>query len=143
MPKYGGKQNFSFLSIPGFKSKERREKEERANQRTNETEQHFLEWDNTLLRLIDVLIRFNKLRYPAHFRLSQNFTMSNNSAIPSSNKLNLCDSLFESLLYQIKASKLNYKIEESPFSAVIFLKRSLIKDKFGNFYSRKIQSIQI
>ena len=28
MPKYGGKQNFSFLSIPGFKSKERREKEE-------------------------------------------------------------------------------------------------------------------
>ena len=59
--------------------------------------------------------------------------MSTKSAIHSSNNLNLCDSLFESLLYQIKASKLNYKIEESPFSAVIFLKRSLIKDKFGNF----------
>ena len=43
--------------------------------------------------------------------------MSTKSAIHSSNNLNLCDSLFESLLYQIKASKLNYKIEESPFSA--------------------------
>ena len=39
---------------------------------------------------------------------------------------------FEILLKQIFESQLNYKLELSPFSAVINLKKSFIKDKSGN-----------
>ena len=40
--------------------------------------------------------------------------------------------MFENLLQHIKESNLNFKLELSPFSAVILLKKSFIKDKFGN-----------
>ena len=39
---------------------------------------------------------------------------------------------FEYLLNQIKSSNLNYHLQQSPFAAVISLKKSLIKDKNGN-----------
>jgi seryl-tRNA synthetase len=38
---------------------------------------------------------------------------------------------FENILEQVKNSNLNFKLELSPFSAVICLKKSLVKDKFG------------
>ena len=40
---------------------------------------------------------------------------------------------FDTLLKQVQTSNLNYRIEQSPFSAVISLKKSLLKDKSGNF----------
>ena len=39
---------------------------------------------------------------------------------------------FENLLLQVKSSNLNFKIELSPFSAFISVKKSFIKDKSGN-----------
>ena len=39
---------------------------------------------------------------------------------------------FEHLILQVQKSNLNYKLELSPFSAVVYLKKSLIKDRFGN-----------
>ena len=39
---------------------------------------------------------------------------------------------FKNLLQQVKCSHLNFKLELSPFSAVISLKKSFIKDKIGN-----------
>ena len=39
---------------------------------------------------------------------------------------------FDDLLEQIQASNLNFHLQLSPFSASISLKKSLIKDKFGN-----------
>ena len=39
---------------------------------------------------------------------------------------------FQNLLQRIKSSSLNYRIEESPFSATISLKNSYIKDRYGN-----------
>ena len=39
---------------------------------------------------------------------------------------------FDNLLAQIQASNLNFHLQLSPFSASISLKKSLIKDKFGN-----------
>ena len=40
--------------------------------------------------------------------------------------------IFDNLIQQIVASNLNFRLERSPFSAVIQLKRSLIKDSDGN-----------
>ena len=40
-------------------------------------------------------------------------------------------STFETLLLNLRNSNLNFKLELSPFSAVISLKKSFIKDKFG------------
>ena len=40
--------------------------------------------------------------------------------------------IFDSLLKQVQNSKLNFKLDLSPFSAVIFLKKTFIKDRFGN-----------
>ena len=37
--------------------------------------------------------------------------------------------IFENILHQVKCSNLNFKIDLSPFSAVISLKKSLVKDK--------------
>jgi myosin heavy subunit len=39
---------------------------------------------------------------------------------------------FQDVLHVIETSNLNYKIELSPFSAIIYLKNSFIKDKNGN-----------
>ena len=39
---------------------------------------------------------------------------------------------FESVLSTIKCSNLNFHLQQSPFSAVICIKKSLIKDKYGN-----------
>ena len=38
---------------------------------------------------------------------------------------------FENLLKKVQASCLNFKIELSPFSAVIHVKKSFIKNRFG------------
>ena len=38
----------------------------------------------------------------------------------------------QNLVHQIQISCLNYKIELSPFSATVFLKKSFIKDRNGN-----------
>ena len=38
---------------------------------------------------------------------------------------------FENLLKQVQSSNLNFRMEISPFSAVITLKKSLVKDKAG------------
>jgi hypothetical protein len=40
--------------------------------------------------------------------------------------------LFEDLLDSVKSSNLNYHIQQTPFAAFISIKKSLIKDKFGN-----------
>ena len=39
---------------------------------------------------------------------------------------------FDCLLMQVQNSKLNFKVDLSPFSAVISLKKTFIKDRFGN-----------
>ena len=39
---------------------------------------------------------------------------------------------FDSILEQVQASNLNFQLQVSPFSATISLKKTLIKDKFGN-----------
>ena len=40
--------------------------------------------------------------------------------------------LFEDLLDSIKSSSLNYQIQQSPFAAMVSIKKSLIKDKVGH-----------
>ena len=40
--------------------------------------------------------------------------------------------IFESLLDSIKSSSLNFHIQQTPFAALISIKKSIIKDKFGN-----------
>ena len=40
--------------------------------------------------------------------------------------------ILESLLNSVKASNLNFHIKQSPFGAIISIKNTLIKDKFGN-----------
>ena len=42
---------------------------------------------------------------------------------------------FENLLEQMQKSNLNFKLERSPFSAVISLKKSFVRDKLGNISS--------
>ena len=42
---------------------------------------------------------------------------------------------FENLLEHIQNSNLNYKLERSPFSAIISLKKSVVRDKSGNMFS--------
>ena len=39
--------------------------------------------------------------------------------------------IFENVLQQVKLSRLNFRLDESPFSAVINLRKSFIKDKSG------------
>ena len=39
---------------------------------------------------------------------------------------------FDSILEQVQASNLNFQLQVSPFSATISLKKTLIRDKFGN-----------
>ena len=40
---------------------------------------------------------------------------------------------FENNIHQVQNSNLNFKIDLSPFSAVISLKKSYLRDKSGNF----------
>ena len=40
---------------------------------------------------------------------------------------------FQQIIEQIQVSNLNFQLELSPFSARISLRKSLVKDKFGNF----------
>ena len=40
--------------------------------------------------------------------------------------------VFETLLNTVKRSNLNFHIQQTPFSAVISIKKSLIKDRFGS-----------
>ena len=45
----------------------------------------------------------------------------------------LAKNTFEDIIDQIQNSNLNFHLQMSPFSAIISLKRSLIRDKFGSF----------
>ena len=47
--------------------------------------------------------------------------------------------MFENLLHQIKYSNLNFRLEESPFAAVISLKKSLVKNKTGTLLMPPLQ----
>ena len=51
---------------------------------------------------------------------------------------------FENLLKQVQSSNLNFRMEISPFSAVITLKKSLLKDKSGQILFPPIsESVQL
>ena len=39
--------------------------------------------------------------------------------------------MFENVLEQVKSSNLNFHLQQSPFSALISLKKSFVKDKSG------------
>ena len=41
--------------------------------------------------------------------------------------------IFDNILEQIQSSNLNFHLQGSPFSEVISLKKSLVKDRSGNF----------
>merc|ERR1712240_90426 len=44
----------------------------------------------------------------------------------------LATQAFNSILKHVQTSCLNFQVQISPFSAVISIKKSLVKDKFGN-----------
>ena len=50
----------------------------------------------------------------------------------SSDSTMVASKTFELLLDQIKSSNLNFQLQLSPFSAIISLKKTLVKDKFGS-----------
>ena len=50
---------------------------------------------------------------------------------------NMAADIFENIITQVKNSNLNFQMELSPFSAVIHLKKSILKDKSGNFLLQK------
>ena len=39
---------------------------------------------------------------------------------------------FENIIHHVKSSNLNYRLEQSPYSAIISLKKTLLKDRSGN-----------
>ena len=41
--------------------------------------------------------------------------------------------VFEDLLDSVKCSNLNFYIQQTPFTAIISVKKPLIRDKFGNY----------
>ena len=43
----------------------------------------------------------------------------------------LAGKMFENILHQIQTSNLNFNLQLSPFSALISLKKTLVKDKTG------------
>ena len=47
---------------------------------------------------------------------------------------------FEHVLDQVKASSLNFHLQQSPFSAVISIKKSFVKDKSGQILTPPPQS---
>ena len=49
---------------------------------------------------------------------------------------------FDHILQQIQTLCLNYQIQISPFSALISLKKSLIKDRLGNKAFQKMNSLE-
>ena len=53
--------------------------------------------------------------------------------VSDSNPTMLAAQRFEKILSTIQSSCLNFHLQISPFSAIISLKKSLIKDKSGNF----------
>ena len=50
---------------------------------------------------------------------------------------------FENLLDSVKCSNLNFHIQQTPFTAIISVKKSLIRDKFGNFLAPTSQAPKI
>ena len=45
----------------------------------------------------------------------------------------MADVIYDDILNQVRNSGLNYQIKVSPFSAAIYLKKSIVKDRSGNF----------
>merc|ERR1712179_762962 len=65
------------------------------------------------------------------------------STISECNLTMLATQSFNHILDQIQTSCLNFQIQVSPFSAIISLKKSFIKDKCGNLVlpaDRRVQS---
>ena len=46
---------------------------------------------------------------------------------------NMADVIYDDILNQVRNSGLNFQIKVSPFSAAIYLKKSIVKDRSGNF----------
>ena len=53
------------------------------------------------------------------------------ATVPDINLTMAASDTYEALLKKIRTSNLNFRIEQSPFSAIISLKKSLVKDKTG------------
>ena len=53
------------------------------------------------------------------------------ATVPDINLTMAASDAYEALLKKIRTSNLNFRIEQSPFSAIISLKKSLVKDKTG------------
>jgi hypothetical protein len=58
--------------------------------------------------------------------------MSKQSSTVISDPTMTASTTFEYLLSSVKSSNLNFHSHQSPFSAVISLKKTFIEDKFGN-----------
>ena len=56
----------------------------------------------------------------------------NKQKLPISDTTMSAYQTFETVLNTIKASNLNFHLQQTPFSAVVYIKNSLIKDKLGN-----------
>ena len=51
---------------------------------------------------------------------------------------NMATEKFEDILHQIRSSSLNFQMKVTPFTAVIYLKKSITKDKSGNFLQQSL-----
>ena len=54
---------------------------------------------------------------------------------------NMADVIYDDILNQVRNSGLNFQIKVSPFSAAIYLKKSIVKDRSGNFLLPKPPNI--
>ena len=51
---------------------------------------------------------------------------------------NMAAAKFDDILNQIRGSSLNFQMKVSPFTAVIYLSKSITKDKFGNYLQQNV-----
>ena len=51
---------------------------------------------------------------------------------------NMAAEKFDDILHQIRSSSLNFQMKVTPFTAVIYLKKSITKDKSGNFLQQSL-----
>ena len=51
--------------------------------------------------------------------------------------------IFDNIINQVRNSNLNFQMEVSPFSAAIYLKKSIIKDKSGKFLLQKLSTPKV
>ena len=56
---------------------------------------------------------------------------------------NMAGEIFDNIINQVRNSNLNFQMEVSPFSAAIYLKKSIIKDKSGKFLLQKLSTPKV